>query len=188
MQKEQSMTKKKNITPIQLLSADDFEKRMSTSDYFTRIYFRLLRMKEKYENNKEAHTLLVGEKKKFPLTEQQFVIEYMKHKGYENHEDLKPDYNKWREQFKIYEEIVDLEKKIENKTECKAYKFEKNYIPANEMEFMLHFCHNPALNKNEDRYVLYFEMLDDWRKTTTYSKNKPDSLTGVENIKIIKVT
>ena len=48
------------------------------------------------------------------------------------------------------------------------------------MEFMLHFCHNPALNKNEDRYLLYFEMLDDWRKKIESAM--PNSITGVEKI------
>ena len=176
MQKEQSMTKKTNKT-TKALNDEEYEKLMSTYDDTNRLWFRWLRItKESY--GKE----LLSEKKKFPLTEHQFVKEYLKRKGVRNQDDLVPDYNKLREQFKIYEEIVDSEKKIEDKTECKAYKFEKNYIPANEMEFMLHFCHNPALNKNEDRYVLYFEMLDDWRKETTYSKNKPDSLTGVEKI------
>ena len=148
---------------------------MSTYDDTTRLWFRWLRITKEFSRKE-----LLSEKTKFPLTEHQFVIEYLKREGVRNQDYLEPDYYKWREQFKIYEEIVDLEKKIEDKTEYKTYKFEKNYIPANEMEFMLHFCHNPALNKNEDRYVLYFQMLDDWRKETTYSKNKPDSLTGVE--------
>ena len=112
------MVRNKNNTSIELWSNDAFEKRMSSMpDNFARLYLRLCRMKEKYKNNTEAYNLLVDEKKKFPLTEQQFVIEYSKSKGYENHDDLKQDYEKWRKQIKIYEQIVGLEKKIEKKTE-----------------------------------------------------------------------
>ena len=45
---------------------------------------------------------------------------------------------------------------------------------------MLQFCHDPALNKNEDRYLLYFQMLDDWRKKI--ESDKPNSITGTKKI------
>ena len=89
------------------MNDEEYEKKMSTYDDTTRLWFRWLRITKEFSRKE-----LLREKKKFPLTEHQFVIEYLKRKGVRNQDDLVPDYYKWREQFKIYEEIVDSEKKF----------------------------------------------------------------------------